>query len=116
MPAGRWDFTLEQGSTFDKTIKWESDGTVVDITGYTIRLGLKHDVSRTAYIYTASTGAGEFTITDGTSGICTLTITGTAIAALDFNKAVHNIEYLSAGNVPKRLLEGVVTLSREVIS
>ena len=51
----------------------------------------------------------------GAAGTVTLAMTATQTAALSFNKAFYDLELTLTGTVT-RILEGIITLSREVTS
>ena len=56
MAAGKYDFTLEQGTTFSREITVQDSGSAMNLTGYTPRMQMRstHDSSTIALTFTAS--------------------------------------------------------------
>ena len=122
--AGTHNITILQGATFSLPVTWEtSDGgappvlTPVNITGYSIRMQIRTEIDAVGFIDEFTTGGGEILLTDAANGKFTLTITDTATTLYteaDFESAVYDLELVSGGGVVTRLIEGTVTLSKEV--
>lgn len=107
----KYNFVLNQGETFDTTFTvLLQDRRPYDLTDYTVRGQIRET-------YTSATPLAAFTIevVEPTSGRIRTTLTAAQTAALVFNKAVYDIEAenTQTGTVI-RLVQGVVTLSREV--
>lgn len=112
MAAGLYNFTIEQGATFRRTITWHD----VDLTGFTARLHARRQIPDTDTVLDLASG-NELTITpDNPDPDSTIEIelTDEETAALDFDTAHYDLELESAGGEVTRLLYGVITLSREV--
>jgi hypothetical protein len=131
MAAGKYSFTIEQGSTLDFEIQYkDSNGTPVDLTGYYGRMQIASnyasDSSRTVYITLSSSrnpdGTGlNFSGSSGTkpptSGSIGIYIAACTSSAFTFATARYDLEiYSGSGACPYtlRLLEGQVNLSKEV--
>lgn len=116
--VGRYDFEIRQGGTFTRTITWTDNstpGVPIDITGYTIRSQIRQTLTDTSFLLEMSTGVdARIAITDAVNGVFTITVSATDTAALDFGTAIYDLEMVSPGGVVTPLLEGVVTLVREV--
>lgn len=89
-----------------------SIGQIVDLTGYTARMQIRLNKSASATIIELTTENGRIVI-DGTNGLITATLVSSDTAALDFNRGVYDLEIIT-GSTVERLLEGNVTLSKEV--
>lgn len=105
--SAKYDFTIEQGVTFRKKVVWKDEaGNPVNLTGKTGRLEVR---SREGTLIKALTVA----IVNAAQGEFALSLTDAETKALDFDTAVYDFEISSAGEVEKRLLQGIVTLDRE---
>ena len=119
MAAGKYSFTIEQGSTFTRTFKYkDANGDPFDLTGYDVRMQIRSSHSSLAPISTfdnSGNGGFELSIPAGESvkNQIALTITATQTSALTFDQAIYDIE-LESGSVVTRLLQGKIKLSPEV--
>lgn len=115
MTAGKYDFTIEQGAKFTRVFTWkDSAGTPINLTGYTAAMQIRKDIEATATLVSLTSGSG-ITL-GGALGTITVEILATATAAYSFRSGVYDLELYPAGNAANavRLLEGAVTVSREV--
>ena len=125
MAAGNYTFIIEQGATTDFEIVWkDSTGSPVDLSNYHARMQVRSDYGSTGTLYATlsssldsdgtglnfSGSSGTNSPTEGTIGVF---ISDTNTAAMDFSKAVYDLEIVSA-SIVTRLLEGKVTLNPEV--
>lgn len=114
MAAASHDFTIEQGVTTAKSFVWkDSAGDVIDLTGYTARMQIRASLDATSTLLSATNANGQLVIT-AAQGKVTLTLTATETAALSFSTGVYDLELVSSGGVVTRLVEGTITLSKEV--
>ena len=118
MAAGIYNFTIEQGSTFTRTLKYKnSEGTAIDLSGHAVRMQLRTSISSTTKIIdlTETQGTNDSVITVGGDGNNEITIVITAVdtAAMSFDTAVYDLE-IESSNVVTRLLQGKIKLSKEV--
>jgi hypothetical protein len=111
--AGSFDFTIEQGATFNLVMTWKIDGVAVNLTGYTARLQARVDVSDTATVLSMTTAGGGITL-GGAAGTITLDQTATQTTALTVGSFVYDLELVSSANVVIRLLQGELLISAEV--
>ena len=131
MSAGKYNFTIEQGTTIDFEIQYkDSNNSPVDLTGYTGRMQIKNNFSSSATVVYAtlsssldSDGTGlNFSGSSGTksptSGSIGIFISATSSSLFDFNTARYDLEIYSGSTYPvvTRLLEGTVKLSQQVTS
>ena len=110
--AGSYNFTIEQGATFNLLMTWRIDNVAVNLTGYTARLQARIDVDETETILSLTTGAG-ITL-GGAAGTITLDQTATQTALLPKGEYVYDLELQSSGGVVTRLLQGELNISAEV--
>jgi len=124
MAAGRYSFTIEQGSTLDFNVQYlDSNSTPVDLTDYSGRMQIRPSAGSSDVIATLSSsrdtdGTGlNFSGSNGlqppTSGSIGVFISAASSSAFSFNEAVYDLEIYS-GSIVTRILEGKVKLSPEV--
>ena len=106
------NFVVEQGATFTKSFTWKEGGVAKDLTGYTARMKARPSITSDTVIIDASTANGKITI-DPLVGVIEVTVSATETAAMTFTTAVYDLELVS-GAVVTRLVQGTLTLSREV--
>ncbi len=110
--AGSYNFTIEQGATFNLLMTWKIDNVAVNLTGYTARLQARIDVDETDTILSLTTGAG-ITL-GGVAGTITLDQNAAQTAVLPKGEYVYDLELQSSGGVVTRLLQGELNISAEV--
>lgn len=108
---GSYDFTIYQGATFSRVLTWKDDSdNLINLTGYTARMQIRQRVGGDV-LTTLTTENGGITL-GGAAGTITLTISATNTAAITMD-GVYDLEMVS-GSTVTRLLQGSVTLSKEV--
>jgi len=110
--AGQYNFTIEQGATFNLLMTWKIDNVAVNLTGYTARLQARIDVDEIDTILSLTTGAG-ITL-GGAAGTISLDQTATQTALLPKGEYVYDLELQSSGGIVTRLLQGELNISAEV--
>ena len=110
--AGQYNFTIEQGATFNLLMTWRIDNVAVNLTGYIARLQARIDVDETDTILSLTTGAG-ITL-GGAAGTISLDQTATQTAVLPKGEYVYDLELQSSGGIVTRLLQGELNISAEV--
>lgn len=124
MAAGRYSFTIEQGTTLDFNVQYlDSNSTPVDLTDYSGRMQIRPTLTSNDVIITLSSSRAEdgtglnFSGSNGTtpptSGSIGVFISAASSSAFSFNEAVYDLEIYS-GSIVTRILEGKVKLSKEV--
>jgi hypothetical protein len=124
MPAGKYNLLIEQGATFELELQYkDSNGVVVDLTGYSGRLQIRPSIgSPTTYLCLSSSlnpdGTGlNFSGSNGStppsSGSIGVYISAITSSLLTFNTGVYDLE-IASGSFVTRLLQGNVQLSKEV--
>jgi len=113
MSAGKYNFTIEQGATFDELLIYKDDsGALVDLTGYSARMQVRVKITDAQTLISLTDTAG-ITL-GGATGTIHLFISDIDTAALPITNAVYDLELVDATGVVTRLLEGAVSLSPEV--
>ena len=128
MAAGTYNFTIEQGTTLDFEIQYKDSNLVpVDLTGYSGRMQIRSnyaDNSPITYITLSSSRAPDGTglnfsgsaalgLKPPTSGSIGVYILAESSSVFNFVRAKYDLEIYS-GSLVIRLLEGIVTLDKEV--
>lgn len=114
MPAGKYDITIEQGSTFKLGLRLVDTASVpIDLTDYTARMQVRREVYSETVLLELTTENGRIAILPS-NGSVLLEVEAEATAELSFNAAVYDLETISGSGEVARILQGTVTLSKEV--
>lgn len=112
MPAGLYNFEIEQGSTLDKGFLWkDSLGNPVNLSGYSARMQVRSKVTSEDVLLELTTENGGITLGGG-QGTITLHFTEANTSPMP-KGGVYDLEMVIGGKV-KRLVQGTITVSREV--
>ena len=109
--SGKLDITIEQGSTFSRSITLtDSNNDPIDISNDTfrgqVRKHPKQDVIEASFAFAF--------ITDGTDGKVAMTISHEDTSTMTYGRNVYDIEWVKANGTVTRLLEGTATVTAEV--
>lgn len=112
---GQYDITIYQGATYDTTFTWKDENEdAVNLTGYSARLQARESVGAVeTFLSLNSTDSPNDITLGGAAGTIRVVISATATAALT-ESGVYDLELVSGAGVVTRLLQGNVTLSKEV--
>jgi hypothetical protein len=111
MTAVTYDFVIEQGTTLQKIFIWkDSEGSAIDLTGYTARLQIRPTI-RSDNVYLDATTENGFLQIDAANGKVTLTVSSTATSAFDWATGVYDLELEDSSGVVTRLSQGAVKVS-----
>jgi len=114
MPAAEHNFTIEQGATLIKPFVWKSsDGTPVDLSGYTARMQVRRSVSAAEVLLEASTSNDRIQL-DPLAGRITLVLPADVTAAINWSRGRYDIELESPDGDVTRLIYGEITVSKEI--
>lgn len=120
MTAATYNFTIEQGTTFQKKLTWADDptyptaGSPIDITGYSARMHLREEVESPDPPILELTDVNGRIVIGGANGEIDLLIDDADTAALIIEAGVYDLEVESPAGVVTRLMQGRWTLSLEV--
>jgi hypothetical protein len=109
--AGNHDFSIDQGTTWNRELTLEQDSNPVDLSGFSARMQLRRTRSQTEYDLSLTTENGGLTI-EPLTGKITISLTAAQTALLS-GSYFYDLETVSGGTVI-RWLEGKVNLSPEV--
>jgi hypothetical protein len=124
MPAGRYSFTIEQGSTLSLELQYKDANNVpINLTNYGGKMQVRSTVDSNDVIITLSSSlqpdgtglnfSGSSGTTNPASGSIGIYISAASSSLLNFSSAVYDLE-IHSGSIVNRILEGQVKLSKEV--
>ncbi len=117
MPAAKLNLTIEQGTTWRHSLSLKAgagaSAPALDLTGYIARMQLRAELAAPDVLLELTTTNTRITITP-LDGRIDLLVSATDTTALEFDRAVYDLEIESAGGEVTRVLTGFVTLSRQV--
>lgn len=111
-------FTIYQGATFRKRLRWsvKATGVPIDLTGCTARMQVRAETSAPIVLQELTTENGGITL-GGTAGTIDLYVGATATAAINWEGGVFDLEIIHPGALPDdvtRIAQGTVSVSPEV--
>ena len=113
MTAGAYDFIIEQGSTFTRTITWkDANGNLIDLSSYTARMHLRRSADEPKTVIGLTTENGRISL-GGSDGTVSLLISATDTEALDAITGVYDLEMVN-GAVVTKIIAGAFTVRKEV--
>lgn len=109
MAAGTYNFILEQGATFTRTLTVQENGSAMNLTGYSV-------ASKMRSTHDSGTVVGTFscTISNASGGVIVMTMTSSTTGNIEEGMYVYDIEITSSAGTVTRLMEGNVTVTPEV--
>lgn len=114
MPAASYDFVIEQGATLLKPIIWkDSAGVAINLTGYTAKMQVRQSTASTDVLLEMSTANNRITLTPGT-GTITLVFSATLTAGITWSRGKYDLELTSPDGTVTRLIEGQISVSKEI--
>jgi hypothetical protein len=122
MPAAKYSFKVEQGATLTFNLQWTDDsGTPIDLTAYDARMQIRSDYAdingNTLYATLTSSldssPSNTGLLLSGSSGVIYVFLSAETTEGFVFEEGLYDLE-LYKGGVVERLLEGKVTVSKEV--
>lgn len=114
--AANVDISIDQGATFSYTVTARSNGAYLNLTGYSARMKIRKSADSAAALLSLVSPSASGTGIDlgGAAGTVEVKISATDTAALDFYVARYDLEIVDGSGKVTRLLEGRVTLNREI--
>lgn len=123
MPAGKYNFTCEQGATFDRSISYSyEDGSRADLTGYIARMHVREYSDGPLIIAFESTSSNGQAIVngsvetggDGANGNIRLLVSAVNSSAIPSGSYKYDLELESPQGVVVRLIEGKFSVVSEI--
>jgi hypothetical protein len=115
MAAAKQQLIIEQGATYNQTIKYlNPDGvTPIDLAGVTAKMQIRPTAESTTLIIELSTSNGRITITPATGKI-DFYISDEDTNSLTAGKYVYDLELYLLDQTTVRLMEGKVSIHAAV--
>jgi len=114
MSAGRYNFEIEEGATFTRTITYtDSEDTAIDISNATVRMQIRDNYSSETAAISLSSPSNGITLSNET-GKFIINITATQTESLGIKQGVYDMEVEYDTGTVERILEGRVKISRQV--
>lgn len=111
---GNYPLTIYQGATFNQRLIWQDDTqTPIDLTGYTARMMARASQADADPFLTLTTENGGIAL-GGAAGTIDLYMSDTATAALTAPIGLYDLELESGGGDVTRILQGTLTISKEI--
>jgi phage baseplate assembly protein gpV len=115
MTAATYDFQIEQGATLSKNFVWKtSDGAPIDLTNYAGKLQVRSSVTSDTVLLEMSTQNGRIQL-GGTAGTIVLAMANTETSAITWLRGVYSFELTAPDGTVTRLLDGSISVSREIV-
>lgn len=108
--ANVYDFSIEQGSSFSLTLTVKnSNGTPINLSGYSARGGIKYGYGSTGYLINLNPQ-----IQNATGGQIKISIPDSGTSSLPVTKAVYDIEVYNDFNYTFKAIRGYASIIPEV--
>jgi len=114
MPAAKLKLKIEQGATFKQSFDWATNGSPVNLTGYAARMQMRNPIESPVVIHELTTENGGITFSNVLAGKIDLFISDADTSAFNFDSCVYDLEMIAPNSDVTRLIEGEITLSKEV--
>jgi hypothetical protein len=111
MPAGNVHLTVEQGTTWQKTLRQLIDGEAVDLTDYSARMQVR---TLTGGALVLDLADGDGITLGGATGEITIDLAEEVTAALAPGDYRYDLELVDADENVERFAEGFFTVTAEV--
>lgn len=113
MPAGVYNFTVEQGATFRRSVTLrDSENDPINLTNFAARMHIRPEVDSEEVMVYLTTENGR--LTTNASGVVEIYMHASVTATID-RDGVYDMELVSGGNGDvDRVLKGKVRLDPEV--
>lgn len=109
--ANVYDISIEQGSSFNLTLTAkDSNGTPLNLSGYSARGGVKYGYGSTGYLINLN----PIIHSSFVSGLINVSVSASDTSSLPVTKAVYDIEVYNASNYTFKAIRGYVNIIPEV--
>lgn len=115
MPAAVINLTINQGETFRQPFVWKagSPATPVNLTGYVARMQVRSKASSATILLSLTTENGGITL-GGVLGTIDFYLSDTDTSAIAWEYGVFDLELVAPSGDVTRLIQGTVTIYKEV--
>jgi len=109
-----YKITIIQGETWKLTMTLTNDdGTVIDLTGYQIKMQIRKDYNDVLY-QELSSNDSTIDLSDASQGIVYFNLDSTQTAGYDFDIAYYDIKFISTDDIVRYYIKGAVQLNRSI--
>lgn len=109
---GILNLTFPQGATWELSLTWtDAAGDAIDVTNYSARMQARNGYDGDAVL---SLTSGSGITLGGTAGTIDLSVDAATTAAIGAAQYVYDLEVESSGGVVSRVVQGTLTVTREV--
>jgi hypothetical protein len=113
-PAGLYNITAKQGSTFKRTITWtNSKKQPIDLTSYSARMQVRSSADSATVVLELTTSNSRISLT-GVTGQINLLVSATTMSSIPEGKYVYDLELVSGGGEVTTVVEGNFVVKAEV--
>jgi hypothetical protein len=109
---GTLNLEMWQGASWDYNLTWTTNGTAVNLTGYTARMQVR-DAADSDNIRLNLTSGSGITL-GGTAGTILLDASPTITAGVPSGQYVYDLELVTSGGAVTRLVQGTFIVDPEV--
>ena len=114
MVAAKKDLIIEQGADFYKHLIYKDSNKIPKIlTSYTAKMQIRATHGSKDVLFELSTANSRIVIT-ANDGKIELMIGNTLTSAMTFTKGVYDLELIDSGGSITRLIEGTITVTKNV--
>ena len=114
--AGKYDFTLDQGSDTNISLTFYTDTTKVtpiDVSAYTFNCQLRENIDDESFIDELTNVNSRIDMTDAAAGKIILEFPGATTKLYNVSKCYYDL-YSNFATAPVREMQGVIIVDREV--
>jgi hypothetical protein len=105
-------FTIDQGATWRRVLKWLKEGNPVDLTGFTARMEIRDKVGG-ALLHRLDTENGGLSL-GGDEGSIVLHVPADVSSAWSWRTGAYDLELIAENGDVTRLIQGGVQINPEV--
>lgn len=109
MGAGKHNFTIEQGATFERVLTITDDGVARDLTGHVFAMQARRHVADAEAAFEVTCA-----VTSAAGGQVTLSMTAAETADLAAGNYVYDLDETTPDDFVIRLLQGNIMVSPEI--
>ena len=109
MAAGTYNFTVEQGTTFIRSLSLQENGSAMNLAGYSVASQMRSTHDSSTVVGTISAN-----VTNASAGQLTLSMTASATGGIEEGIYVYDVEITASSGAVNRILQGRVTLTPQV--
>ena len=108
MAAGKYDLVVDQGADFALALTLTKAGSAINLAGYTARAHIRATKESSNYV------PFVMTFPDRAAGQVTMTLPSATSSSMAAGQYLYALEIESNAGVVTRIIEGNLTLTREI--